>query len=132
MSRFLWDTIRSPWIYLIPSLGSEFGWRAYLQPKLLPLGARKALLITGLIWGIWYWPLIAMENPYYGLDYPGAPWFGLLAITWFTVAVGVFLGWATIRGRSIWPALFGFGVLNGLGTIVDVITHGAAHCRDEP
>jgi membrane protease YdiL (CAAX protease family) len=41
-------------------IGEEFGWRAYLLPKLMPLGSRKAVLLTGVIWSAWHWPMIIM------------------------------------------------------------------------
>lgn len=34
-------------------LGSEYGWRAYLMERLLPLGRFKAYLIAGVTWGGW-------------------------------------------------------------------------------
>ena len=72
--------LAAPLINSFFTFGEEFGWRAYLQPKLMPLGFRKAMLLMGLIWGVWHWPLIAMGHNY-GLDYFGAPWTGMLA--WF-------------------------------------------------
>ncbi|MCR4402505.1 MAG: CPBP family intramembrane metalloprotease [Firmicutes bacterium] len=98
------------------TFGEEFGWRAYLQPKLMPLGARKALFLTGLIWGVWHWPVIAMGHNY-GLSYRGAPWLGMLAMVWFTLMVGTFLGWTTLRAGSVWPAVIGHGAINGIAQI---------------
>jgi membrane protease YdiL (CAAX protease family) len=62
----------APLINSLFTFGEEFGWRAYLQPKLMPLGGRKVILLMGLIWGVWHWPVIAMGHNY-GLDYPGVP-----------------------------------------------------------
>ncbi|MGH2581968.1 MAG: CPBP family intramembrane glutamic endopeptidase [Anaerolineales bacterium] len=67
----------SPLVNGLFTFGEEFGWRAYLQPKLMVLGFRKAMLVMGVIWGVWHWPVIAMGHNY-GLDYPGAPWTGFL------------------------------------------------------
>jgi len=96
--------------------GEEFGWRAYLQPKLLPLGEHTMYAAMGVIWGVWHWPVILMGYNY-GFDYPGAPWSGLLAMVWFTFVVGTVLGWATLRGGSVWPAVIGHGALNGAAGI---------------
>ncbi len=98
------------------AFGEEFGWRAYLQPKLLALGWRRAMLLMGLIWGVWHAPVIAMGHNYglYGLDYPGAPWSGILAMIGFTFVVGTFLGWLAVRGRSVWPAVIGHAGLNAI------------------
>jgi membrane protease YdiL (CAAX protease family) len=102
------------------TFGEEFGWRAYLQPRLLPLGGRRAMMLMGLIWGIWHWPLIAMGHNY-GQDYPGHPWLGMLTMTWFTFVTGTFLGWLALRGGSVWPAVLGHATINataGLGLLV--------------
>ncbi len=101
------------------AFGEEFGWRAYLLPKLMPLGGRRAVLLVGVIWGIWHWPAIAMGHNY-GFGYPGAPVTGMLAMVWFTVVVGTFLAWVTLRGGSVWPAAIGHGAVNataGLGLL---------------
>ena len=74
----------------------------------------------GIIWGVWHWPIIAMGHNY-GLDYPGAPWLGMLAMTWFTFVAGTFLGWLAFRGGSVWPAVIGHAAINataGLGLLV--------------
>lgn len=113
----------APILNLIPIFGEEFGWRAYLQPKLLPLGWRKAMIWMGVIWGLWHAPIIMMGHNY-GLDYPGAPWLGVIVFTWFTFVGGVFLGWVTLRGGSVWPAVIGHAVLNGLGPGVLLLTAG--------
>lgn len=103
----------SPIINGLFTFGEEFGWRGYLQPKLMPLGYRKALLLTGVIWGVWHWPVIAMGHNF-GFGYWGAPWTGFLVMTWFTVTTGIILGWWTMRGGSVWPAVIGHAAINGI------------------
>ena len=102
----------SPLVNVLPTLGEEFGWRAYLQPKLLPLGERKMYLLVGLIWGAWHWPVIWM-----GHNYPGYPVWGSLAMVWFAFVTGTFFGWAALRAGSVWPAVIGHGTLNGVANI---------------
>lgn len=97
----------------VATFGEEFGWRAYLLPKLLDLGGRQAVLLTGVIWGVWHWPLIWM-----GYNYPGRPVLGSLAMVYFTVVAGVFLGWVTLRGKSVWPAVIGHAAINANAGIV--------------
>jgi membrane protease YdiL (CAAX protease family) len=106
----------SPILNLISTFGEEFGWRGYLLPKLLPLGKRKAILLQGVIWGVWHWPVIAMGYNY-GFDYPGSPWLGPLAMVWFTVLVGIFLAWVSMKSESVWPATIAHGALNGIASI---------------
>ena len=81
----------SPLLNALSTFGEEFGWRGYLQPKLMPLGIRKAILLTGFIWGLWHAPVILMGYNY-GLAYWGAPFLGPLAMIWFTMTFGTLLG----------------------------------------
>src|SRR5439155_3884462 len=40
--------------------GEEFGWRGYLQMRLLPGRPLGAAVATGVIWGIWHYPILLM------------------------------------------------------------------------
>lgn len=97
----------------VATFGEEFGWRAYLLPKLLPLGGRRAVVFSGLVWGVWHWPIIMM-----GYNYPESPVLGSLAMVYFTVIAGVFLGWVTLRGESVWPAVIAHAAINANAGIV--------------
>lgn len=113
----------SPLLNGLATFGEEFGWRAYLQPKLLPLGERPAMLWMGLIWGVWHWPVIWMGHNY-GLDYPGAPVLGPLAMVWFTLTLSVLLGWLTIKAGSVWPAVIGHAAVNGMANLGVIFSQG--------
>jgi membrane protease YdiL (CAAX protease family) len=77
------------------AFGEEYGWRGYLLPRLLPLGASNASLIVGVIWAAWHLPVLLI-----GLNYGGAPfWIALpvfvvevvassFVFTWFFLASG--------------------------------------------
>lgn len=123
LSQTLTALLAAPILNAIPILGEEFGWRAYLQPKLMPLGGRKAMVLMGVIWGLWHAPLIAMGHNY-GTEYPGAPWTGIFATVWIMFILGTFLGWATLRGGSVWPAVIGHGAFNGIAGIYVFFTQG--------
>jgi membrane protease YdiL (CAAX protease family) len=112
--QFVQLLVVAPVVNAAFTFGEEFGWRGYLLPKLLPLGTRRALVVHGVIWGVWHWPLIAMGHNY-GLDYPGAPFVGLGLMVLFTTAVGVVFGWLTLRSGSVWPAVLGHAMVNGAG-----------------
>ncbi len=113
----------APLLNAIPTFGEEFGWRGYLQPKLMPLGGRKAILYSGIIWGVWHWPVILMGYNY-GFDYFGAPALGPLAMVWFTLVVSVLFGWVTIKTDSVWPAVIGHGALNGIAALSLIFIQG--------
>ena len=108
-------TFIAPFINSFFTFGEEFGWRAYLQPKLMALGFRRAMLLVGVIWGVWHWPVIAMGHNF-GFGYWGAPWTGFLMMTWFTVTAAIIFGWLSLRGRSVWPAVIAHAAANGIGS----------------
>ena len=106
----------APVVNALFAFGEEFGWRGYLLPKLYPLGRRRAIGLTGLVWGVWHWPVIAMGYNY-GFDYPGFPWSGMVAFLAFTVGAGTFLAWLTEREGSVWPASVGHGAINAIAAV---------------
>jgi len=105
-------------------LGEEFGWRAYLLPKLMPLGGRKAVLLVGAIWAVWHWPAIFMGYEY-GLEYWGAPVVGPLLFVVVCFFFSAFLAWLTLRSGSVWPAAFGHGVINASALLMVYFISGA-------
>jgi len=69
----------------IVAFGEEYGWRGYLQPRLMPLGEIRASLILGVIWSLWHLPVLLA-----GLLYGGnTPWLVLLIFV-FTVTMSTF------------------------------------------
>jgi membrane protease YdiL (CAAX protease family) len=123
ISQTVMAFVIAPLLNAFATFGEEFGWRAYLQPKLQPLGGRAMMLAMGVIWGVWHWPVIAMGHNY-GLNYPGAPWGGLLLMIWFTLTLGTLLGWLTLRAGSVWPAVIGHGAINGIAALGTLFTKG--------
>ena len=106
----------SPILNSLFTFGEEFGWRGYLLQKLMPMGTKKAVLLLGVIWGIWHAPVIAMGHNY-GFDYPLFPWAGIVLMTWFTILLGVFLAWVTVKSNSVWPAVIAHAGINGIAGV---------------
>ena len=93
-----------PIVNIIPTMGEELGWRGYLLPKLrIFLPDRAALVITGVIWGFWHFPVIVMGHNY-GTGYWGYPWLGILAMIVFCVVLGTIEGYISIKLQSAIPA----------------------------
>jgi membrane protease YdiL (CAAX protease family) len=132
-------------INTIVSMGEEFGWRGYLLPKLVdrfsaaertsaspeglahagtfhPAGARKAALLTGVIHGVWHWPLILMTM---GLV-PGVSFLTPLVYLVFTCSLSILLSWGTLRSGSVWPAALGHGTANAASALPGYLLNGAA------
>ena len=111
--------IIGPVVNIIPTLGEELGWRAYLLPKLRELMSdRGALVVTGIIWGLWHAPIIALGHNY-GTAYAGFPWLGILAMIWFCIGLGVIEGYMTLKLNSVIPAAMIHSTVNaGAGLAV--------------
>lgn len=89
------------------TFGEEFGWRGYLTMKLLPLGRNRALLVTGIIWGIWHAPVILM-----GYNYPTQPVLGVLLMVVFCIWLSFILGWLRLASGSVLMPTLGHAVIN--------------------
>jgi len=114
-----------PWsLTLLLNFGEEFGWRAYLLPKTMSLGSRKAVLLVGVIWGVWHWPSIWMGSDY-GFGYWGAPILGPLLFVVTTCFESAFYAWVTMRSGSVWPAALLHGAANISNRLVWVFFKGA-------
>jgi membrane protease YdiL (CAAX protease family) len=90
--------------------GEEFGWRSYLQLRLLPGRPLLAAVAVGLIWGIWHVPLILM-----GYQYPDHRLIGLVVFPVSTVLLSIVLGWLRSSTGSIWPVCLAHASINTLG-----------------
>lgn len=96
------------------ALGEELGWRTYLYPKLEELfGLRKALLLGGLIWSVWHFPLVAVGH--IGTGYWGEPYTGFLLFTVDTVFMGCIAYLLVKKTGSVWPAVFLHAFHNAMG-----------------
>ncbi|MGO1544321.1 MAG: CPBP family glutamic-type intramembrane protease [Gulosibacter sp.] len=95
-------------INLIPALGEELGWRGWLLPKLMKLGTIPALLLSGVIWGLWHAPLILL-----GYNYAGAPgWLALIMMVGMCIIIGAVFAWLRLRSESVWPAALAHAAFN--------------------
>jgi membrane protease YdiL (CAAX protease family) len=90
--------------------GEEFGWRGYLQIRLFSQYPPLAALATGIIWGIWHYPLILMGYE----RYDNLP-LGLLLFTLLTIVLSFIFGWLRLKTQSIWPASLAHAATNAIG-----------------
>ena len=95
-------------IILVLSLFEEIGIRGYLLPKLLPMGRKRALLVSGLVWATWHMPLIFLTSflPV-GNKLIGVPLFYTTVI-----AASFYYGYLRIYSGSIWPVTIAHTVHN--------------------
>jgi membrane protease YdiL (CAAX protease family) len=86
----------APILAIVIAFGEEYGWRGYLQNELFKMGRVRGVLLLGVIWGAWHWPLILM-----GYNYPGHPLLGLLLMVLYTTGLAVVLGYAVLKSGSV-------------------------------
>jgi membrane protease YdiL (CAAX protease family) len=120
------DSLAIPWGMAAPSIpkllfwlvvpllmapvifGEEFGWRGYLQIRLLAHRPLLAAIVTGLIWASWHIPLILV-----GSQPTESRLITLLAFPVFGVTMSIFLGWLRARTSETWAPSVGHATNNG-------------------
>ncbi len=100
----------------ISAFGEELGWRGFLLPTLRPLGTWPAIVLTGVIWGLWHAPLILL-----GYNYGRSDVLGVLYMVVLCVLLGALLGWLRMRSASVWPAALAHGAFNASSPVVYVL-----------
>lgn len=90
------SVLLAPFLAIVIAFGEEYGWRGYLQSELFKLGRVRGVILLGLIWGAWHWPLILM-----GYNYPGHPLLGMVLMALYTTGLAVVLGYAVLRTGSV-------------------------------
>lgn len=127
----------APIVNAIPAMGEEVGWRGFLYPQLkLRYGRVAGVLLGGLFWGMWHWPLIGAIGWEYGVDYVGFPIVGMALFCVFSVACGIICDWLFERTGTIWaPSVF-HGAINAAATLPPLLcvvgTGSARLCGPAP
>ena len=104
----------APFVNAIPAFGEELGWRGVLYPTLAKLTSeRSAALVTGVIWGLWHAPVIAMGHNY-GMRYEGFPVAGILTMTLLCTAMSCWLSLLRERSGSVWTCALAHGAFNAV------------------
>jgi len=92
--------------------GEEFGWRGYLQMRLLADRPLLAAVATGLIWGVWHYPLMIFA----GYNFPDDHLVGLVTFPVSTVLLSIIFGWLMLRTGSVWAPSLAHAATNVVGS----------------
>jgi uncharacterized protein len=108
---------------LTAALAEEIGWRGYLLPRLTSLGQKRALLLSGLLHGIWHLPVMLLTPYYHNVGSP------LIVVPLFLATLtfaGVFYGYLRLMTDSIWPVAIAHSALNAFWNIFARFTASAS------
>lgn len=116
----------APWVNMFFALGEEVGWRGAMQPMLKEkLGKRKGLIVGGVIWGAWHWPVMVLAGYEYGLNYWGAPVLGMVLFCLVTVVMGTLLDALYEKTKCIWVPALGHGAINAVSALPVLVLNPA-------
>jgi uncharacterized protein len=102
-------------------LAEEVGMRGYLQPHLMSLGRRRALVLVGLVFATWHMPLIFIAPVQ--VDFPTGNLLLFFPLFYGTfVAASFFFGYMRIYTASIWPASIAHAVHNAAWNVLGAVT----------
>lgn len=87
---------------LLTAAGEEIGWRGFLLPKLTEIwNVKIAILISGLIWAVWHFPLMIA-----GLYQTGTSiWYQLPMFTIEIIAMTTIMAYLRLKSKSVRPAI---------------------------
>ena len=122
LTAALLSSLASTPAYFFMGFGEEFGWRAYLTPKLKKLMPNiLAIIITGLIWGLWHTPLI-VRGYNFGKDYKGFPYLGVIAMCLSCMALSFIFTYLTDKCNSVYPAAICHIVFDCMTNVIFTLT----------
>ena len=126
----IFSVVAGATLYAFLALGNELGWRGYLLPRLMPLGRIPAYLISGVLWGLWFLPLIIGWHQQSGS--PGAFWGVAVRVIALTCALSIILGAIWTRSRHAGLAAVFLGSFYAQGSPVDSIWSYLFQYPNEP
>jgi membrane protease YdiL (CAAX protease family) len=101
------------------ALGEELGWRGYLLKALRNNKFLPVSLITGIVWGLWHFPLILM-----GHNYPQHPIAGVGMMIIWCILLSPVMTYIVIKSKSVITAAIFHGTLNAISGITKLYLVG--------
>lgn len=96
---------------LITGFGEEFGHRGFMFPALYRIRPWVGILIGGLIWYAWHWPVMLIV-PQTAASSMGETILNFLILGIGSVCTFIYLAYVYVKTRSVWVAAFAHIVMN--------------------
>lgn len=109
-------------INAVAAFGEEYGWRGVLAEELEPLGATRATVLVGVLWGLWHAPAIILLGHNYG---PHWAW-GVWAMVAWTIPFSFLLRWTRERTGSVLAPSVVHGAVNGIAGVFGLLLAGGS------
>jgi len=94
------------------AFGEELGWRGYLLRELQHKKTLSVSLITGIIWGLWHFPLILI-----GHNYPQHPVAGVGMMVVLCILLSPMMTYIVLKSKSVITAAIFHGTNNAIAGI---------------
>ena len=94
------------------AFGEELGWRGYLLKALKEKNFLFVSLITGVVWGIWHFPLRLI-----GHNYPQHPVHGVGMMVILCILLSPMMAYIVIKSKSVITAAIYHGSVNAIAGI---------------
>lgn len=118
-SALLLDFLLDLPVAILLGFGEEFGFRGYLLPRLMELGAKRAMLISGFLHGVWHLPILLL-TPFYPTE---GNFFIVIVLFLLTLtAAGGVYGYLRLANDSLWPPTIFHGAFNAVWDLFATIT----------
>lgn len=100
---------------LITGFGEEFGHRGFMFPALYRIKPWVGILVGGLIWYAWHWPVMLFVPQTAALS-TGEMILNFIVLGIGSVCTFIYLAYVYVRTRSVWVAAFAHIVMNNSGS----------------
>lgn len=101
------------------AFGEEYGWRNYLVSALREKKFVFASIFTGIVWGLWHFPLILL-----GHNYPQHRVAGVFMMVIFCVLLSFVELYFVLKAKSVYPAAIFHGTINAVAGLNVLLIKG--------
>lgn len=122
ISRMITGVIIGPFMHCYTAFGVEWGFRGFLLPKMLKIMPTvPAVLLNGILCGIFYIPFVVSGNPY-PVNYDPYPWGGIGCILIYSICFGIISSYLVLRSGTCVPSIALLGAMNAVSTFCNGFT----------